>query len=173
MCLIQSLFHSFGAGVLEPKTGIAMHNRGSCFSLLATSNGVLAPGRRPPHTLMPAMVTNGDRLAWVLGTMGGRAQPQILAQVLLRLVRGESADEAVAAPRWVVGGLGVDQINEVAFVETTVTADARQSIHARLPVIDLAANDEATGHAQVVAVTSAGDFAAASDPRSDGRGDVA
>jgi gamma-glutamyltranspeptidase len=172
VCLIQSLFHSFGAGVLEPKTGIALHNRGSCFSLLASSNGVVAPGRRPPHTLMPAMVTNGDRLAWVLGTMGGRAQPQILTQVLLRLVNGESPDEAVAAPRWVVGGLGVDQINEVAYVESTVTVDARQSIEDRLEVIDLSAHDEETGHAQVVAVTAAGDLAAASDPRSDGQGAV-
>jgi gamma-glutamyltranspeptidase/glutathione hydrolase len=145
-----------------------MHNRGSFFSLSPGSVNQLAPGRRPAHTLMPVMVTNGVDLAWVLGTMGGKAQPQILAQVLLRLFAGENAREAVAAPRWVVGGPEVDQVEEIAYLEAPITARARQSIRARLRVADLPRHDETTGHAQVVAVLKDGSLVAASDPRSDG-----
>src|SRR5664280_2724553 len=141
-CLIQSVFHSFGAAVLEPKTGFVMHNRGSFFSLSPDSVNQLAPGRRPAHTLMPVMVTHGADLAWVAGTMGGKAQPQILAQVLLRLFAGENARDAVAAPRWVVGGLEVDQVEEVALLEPAITTKARSSIRARLPIGDLHHHEE-------------------------------
>jgi gamma-glutamyltranspeptidase/glutathione hydrolase len=172
VCLIQSVFHAFGAAILEPATGFVMHNRGSFFSLAPDSVNQISPGRRPAHTLMPAMVTRDSNLAWVVGTMGGKAQPQILVQVLLRLFAGQTPLEAVAAPRWVVGGLEVDQVDEIAYVESPVRTAAREGIQARLPVVDLASHDEATGHAQVVAVLDDGTLAAASDPRSDGRGEV-
>ena len=170
VCLIQSVFHSFGAAILERETGIVMHNRGSFFSLSPDSVNQLAPGRRPAHTLMPVMVTRGANLAWVVGTMGGKAQPQILTQVLLRLFAGESPLDAVAMPRWVIGGLEVDQVNELAYIESTVPTSTRESIRARLSVVDLPGHDEITGHAQVIAVLEDDSFVAASDPRSDGRG---
>ncbi|HUY42349.1 MAG TPA: gamma-glutamyltransferase [Acidimicrobiales bacterium] len=173
VCLIQSVFHSFGAAILEPETGIVMHNRGSFFSLSPDSANQLAPGRRPAHTLMPVMVTRGENLAWVLGTMGGKAQPQILTQVLLRLFAGESPLDAVTMPRWVIGGLEVDQVNELAYIESTVPVSARESIQARLSVVDLPSHDEITGHAQVIAALEDDTFVAASDPRSDGRGETA
>jgi gamma-glutamyltranspeptidase len=172
VCLIQSVFHSFGAAILEPATGIVMHNRGSFFSLSPGSVNVLTPGKRPAHTLMPVMVTKGANLAWVVGTMGGKAQPQILAQVLLRLFAGQEPLEAVTAPRWVVGGLEVDQINEFAFVESPVSTSARQGIEASLSVVELPRHDEMTGHAQAIAVLADGSLVAASDPRSDGRGET-
>jgi len=172
VCLIQSVFHAFGAAILEPATGFVMHNRGSFFSLSPDSVNQLAPDRRPAHTLTPVMVTSGPKLAWVVGTMGGKAQPQILAQVLLRLFAGQTPREAVTAPRWVVGGLEVDQVDEIAYVECPVAASARQSIQARLPVVDLPSHDETTGHAQAVAVLDDGTLVAASDPRSDGRGET-
>ncbi|MFG1704203.1 gamma-glutamyltransferase family protein [Nonomuraea sp. M3C6] len=167
--LIQSLFHSFGSGVLEPSTGILLHNRGSFFSLDPASPNMLAPGKRPAHTLMPVMVTEGDRLAWVTGTMGGKAQPQILTQVLLRLLAGASPAEAVAAPRWVVGGLEVGQPEDTISVE----ADAGPRTVAALattgaPMIELPAGSEWVGHAHVVAMALDGRPVAESDPRSDG-----
>ncbi len=172
VCLIQSVFHAFGAAILEPATGFVMHNRGSFFSLSPDSANRLAPGRRPAHTLTPVMVTGGPNLAWVVGTMGGKAQPQILAQVLLRLFAGQTPREAVAAPRWVIGGLEVDHIDEVAYVERPVATPARQSIKARLSVVDLSTHDETTGHSQAVAILDDGTLVAASDPRSDGRGET-
>jgi gamma-glutamyltranspeptidase/glutathione hydrolase len=94
-------------------------------------------------------------------------------QVLLRLFAGQTPREAVAALRWVVGGLEVDQVDEIAYVESPVAASARQGIQARLPVVDLPSHDETTSHAQAVAVLDDGTLVAASDPRSDGRGETA
>ncbi|MEV2272598.1 gamma-glutamyltransferase family protein [Nonomuraea africana] len=166
--LIQSLFHSFGSGVLDPATGVLLHNRGSFFSLDPASPNVIAPGKRPAHTLMPVMVTRGGRLVWAAGTMGGKAQPQILTQVLTRLFDGAHPASAVAAPRFVVGGLEVGQR------EDTVSAEADHAELAELaatgaPMVTLPSRSEWVGHAQVVA---ADPFAAGSDPRSDGRAAV-
>jgi len=166
--LIQSVFHSFGAGILEPSTGFVMHNRGSFFSLSSDSPNQLLPGRRPAHTLMPVMVTQQGELAWVLGTMGGKAQPQILAQVLLRLFTGEDATSAVWAPRWIVGGLEVDQPSEMVLVESSVNSSVKRILSSQLPLTSLPDHDENVGHAQVIAVLHDKALVAASDPRADG-----
>jgi gamma-glutamyltranspeptidase len=171
VCLIQSLFYGFGAGILHPATGIVLHNRGSLFSLAADSPNCLAPGKRPAHTLMPVMVTTGGRLRWVVGTMGGLAQPQIIAQVLLRLFAGASAPDAVSAPRWVVGGMDLGQPTNVAYVESRLDPAAHNSIQDRMSTTLLGAFDDTTGHTQVVAIDEAGALTAGSDPRSDGRAD--
>lgn len=172
VCLIQSLFHSFGSGILEPSTGVVLHNRGSSFSLSPTSLNVLAGGKRPAHTLMPVMVTTGGELSWVVGTMGGRAQPQILTQVLLRLFDGASPARALGAPRWIVGDPDVDQAKEIAWVEAPITPDVRSAVGRIMSLVEIARHDERTGHAQVVARSGDGVLSAASDPRSDGRGVV-
>jgi gamma-glutamyltranspeptidase/glutathione hydrolase len=171
--LIQSLFHGFGAAVLEPSTGVLMHNRGSFFSLDPGSPNVLAPGKRPAHTLMPVMVTERDRLAWVTGTMGGKAQPQIHTQVLLRLLGGATLAEAVAAPRWVVGGLEVGQPEDTISFETDLCAEAAEALAATgAPLVRLPPGSEWVGHAQV-AMGGDGMPAAESDPRCDGAAVVA
>ena len=87
--LIQSLFYAFGAAILDPETGILVHNRGAFFSLDPDSPNVISGGKRPAHTLMPCAVFEKDRLRAVIGTMGGSSQPQILAEVLLRLRLGD------------------------------------------------------------------------------------
>jgi gamma-glutamyltranspeptidase/glutathione hydrolase len=104
--LIQSNASGFGSWVVEGSTGINLHNRGLGFSLEPGHPAELAPGRRPPHTLSPLLVTNPDgSLRAVVGTMGGDAQPQILLQLLTRLfVHGQSPAAAVNAGRWVLQG---------------------------------------------------------------------
>ncbi len=106
--LIQSNASAWGAHIVEPATRVFLHDRGIGFSLEPGHPAELAPGRRPPHTLAPALVTRSDgSLRAVLGTMGGDSQPQILLQLLARLLRhGEPPGRAVAAPRWVLGGAG-------------------------------------------------------------------
>lgn len=110
--LIQSNGAGFGSWLVEPATGIALHNRGIGFSLEPDHPMELRPGRRPPHTLAPALVTRPEgALAAVLGSAGGDAQPQIVVQLLARLLNsGEPVGDAVAAPRWVVrsGPTGFD-----------------------------------------------------------------
>ncbi|OMQ14465.1 hypothetical protein A7K94_0216435 [Modestobacter sp. VKM Ac-2676] len=168
-CLILSVFHPFGSGLLEPATGIVLHNRGAYFSLDPASSNCLAPGKRPGHTLMPVMVTRGDELAWVVGTMGGKAQPQIHAQVLRALFSGASPEQAVGAPRWVVGGLGAGEPEDLVLVESDVPDAVRGAIADRgYTLQEFPPHSEMLGHAQVVRVDADG-FTAASDPRSDGR----
>ena len=106
--LIQSNAAGFGSLVVEPSTGIFLQNRGIGFSLEAGHPAEYGPGRRPPHTLSPALVTTPDlRLHTVLGTQGGDSQPQILLQLLARLLAaGQSAGQAMSAPRWVLSGRG-------------------------------------------------------------------
>jgi gamma-glutamyltranspeptidase/glutathione hydrolase len=163
--LIQSLFHSFGAGLLEPSTGMVMHNRGAFFSLDPASPNVIAPGKRPAHTLMPVMVTQDGRLAWSMGTMGGKAQPQILTQVLLRLLAGERPADAVAAPRWVVGGMEAGQPEDTISLETDLSPRIITALTATgAPLVPLPPASEWVGHAQV----AGGAMAAGSDPRCDG-----
>ena len=102
--LIQSNASGFGALIVEPATGIFLHNRGLGFNLEPGNPAEYGPRRRPPHTLSPALVTTSDgSLRMVLGTMGGDAQPQILLQLVARLLgAGESAGDAIAAGRWVL-----------------------------------------------------------------------
>jgi gamma-glutamyltranspeptidase/glutathione hydrolase len=100
-----------GYGSLLGVNGIFLHDRGQGFSLEPGHPAEYGPGRRPPHTLSPAMVTNPDgSLHTVLGTMGGDTQPQILLQLLARLVAGQSASAAVDAPRWVLRGTDPDSM---------------------------------------------------------------
>jgi gamma-glutamyltranspeptidase/glutathione hydrolase len=96
--LIQSVYHAFGSGLIDPATGILFHNRGTRFSLDDASPNVIAPRKRPAHTLMPVMTTHQGAPRHVLATMGGQGQPQILAQVLLRALGGAGAEAAVSAP---------------------------------------------------------------------------
>ena len=106
--LIQSNASGFGCHVAVPGTGILLHNRGIGFSLEPGHPAEYGPGRRPPHTLSPALVTRADgSLRAVLGTMGGDTQPQIVLQLLARLlVAGVTPGEAVGAPRWVLSTPG-------------------------------------------------------------------
>ncbi|CAM5763704.1 gamma-glutamyltranspeptidase [Labrys miyagiensis] len=98
---IQSIFWDFGSGTVLPKTGLLMQNRGMAFSLDPRSLRALAPGRLPFHTLNPAMAHFSDGRLMPFGTMGGDAQPQILAQVFSRYRLGEGVADAIDAPRFV------------------------------------------------------------------------
>lgn len=103
--LIQSNAAGFGSWMVEPRTQIPLHNRGLGFSLAPGHLAEIAPGARPPHTLSPLMILGPGLMRGPLGTMGGDAQPQILLQILLRMLHlGEDPDTAVNAPRWVLKG---------------------------------------------------------------------
>jgi gamma-glutamyltranspeptidase/glutathione hydrolase len=84
--LIQSLFESFGSAVVPPGTGIALQNRGSLFVLDPRHPNRLGPGKRPLHTLIPAMVLRDGVPFLSFGVMGGDLQPQGHVQVILNLL---------------------------------------------------------------------------------------
>jgi gamma-glutamyltranspeptidase / glutathione hydrolase len=101
--LTQSNALDFGSHLVEPSTGVFLHNRGVGFSLDEGHPAEVAPGRRPPHTLSPMLVTGPGSsltLTHLVGAMGGDAQPQIISQLLARLLHsGQDPATAIAAPR--------------------------------------------------------------------------
>jgi gamma-glutamyltranspeptidase/glutathione hydrolase len=160
--LIQSVYHAFGSGLIDPATGILFHNRGTGFSLDDASPNVIAPRKRPAHTLMPVMTTYRGTPRHVLATMGGQGQPQILTQVLLRALGGAGAEAAVSDPRAVVG-LQVD-----GGTADSVTAEANLRAVARASI-----GRAGLGQTNVVFADGSGSMTAASDPRADGAAVVA
>jgi gamma-glutamyltranspeptidase len=101
---IQSIFWEFGSGCVLPKTGVLMQNRGASFSLDPKATNPLAPGRRPFHTLNPAIATLKDGRVMAYGTMGGDGQPQTQAMVFSRHVLfGQPLEQALDQPRWLLG----------------------------------------------------------------------
>jgi gamma-glutamyltranspeptidase/glutathione hydrolase len=172
--LIQSVYYAFGSGLIDPGTGILFHNRGVSFALDDESPNVIAPRKRPLHTLMPVMTLDGGAPRHILATMGGQGQPQILTQVLLRTLGGATAQEAVAAPRAVVGLQSDGATADAVTVEADLHAAATASIvRSGLTPIEVAPRAEAVGHANVVFTDAEGLMTAASDPRSDGAAVVA
>ena len=172
--LIQSNASGFGSWIVEPTTGINLHNRGLGFSLERGHPAELGPGRRPPHTLLPALARRDGRLAAVLGTMGGDGQPQIVAQIAARLFgHGDSPAGAVAAPRWVLRGpaTGFDTWTAptppTVLIEEGAPAAWITGLTSRDHDVAVApAFDSSFGHAHVIVAEPDGTFASAADPRS-------
>ena len=165
--LINSVYWGFGAHILEPETGIVFQNRGTSFSLDPASPNAFAPRKRPSHTLMPVMVLRGDELVCVPATMGGSAQPQIHAQLLLRQLRGATPHEATHAPRWMVDEVRGDGPARVT-AEADLPPETIASIRATgFEIETVPPYTEDLGHSNVIRIDPDG-YAAASDPRSDG-----
>ena len=168
--LTQSNAAGWGCHLVVPGTGIFLQNRGIGFSLEPGHPAELAPGGRPVHTLSPALVTGGSGLAGVLGTMGGDVQPQVLLQLLVRMLRhGQPPGEAVSAPRWTLGGGGFDTWSGQGPQTTTVEFDAPASwsdgLTARGHRVVRSPPGANAGHAQVIMVGDDGMLAGAADPR--------
>ena len=107
--LIQSLYESFGSGIAVPGTGMLLHNRGNGFTLREDHPNRPQGGKRPYHTIIPAMLGDDGGFRGSLGIVGGFMQPQGQLQILRNVVdRGMSAQEALDAPRLrVLGGRSV------------------------------------------------------------------
>jgi gamma-glutamyltranspeptidase/glutathione hydrolase len=173
--LIQSNASNFGSWLVEPTTQINLHNRGLGFSVVEGHRAELAPGRRPPHTLSPAMATHPDgSLAAVFGTMGGDAQPQILLQVATRLFHHQqSPAAAIDAGRWALQGpvTGFDTWTSPEGPHLLVEGQAPEDWVPRLRALGHDAwpsppFDSAFGHAHAIIVESgSGMLAGAADPR--------
>ncbi len=162
---INSLFDTFGSGVVVPGTGFALQNRGAGFTLEPDHPNTVAPGKRPFHTIIPAFVTRptpaGEEPWLSFGVMGGSMQPQGHVQVLLNLlVFGMDIQQAIDAPRFRhLNGLRVA-------VESPISDEVRAALRAKGHEIA----DESRvsfGGAQAVRRLERG-WVAGSDPRKDG-----
>ncbi len=100
---IQSVYWEYGSGCVLEKTGVLWQNRGVSFSLLEGAVNPLTPGRKPFHTLNPALAVFDDGRVMSYGAMGGDGQPQFQAQIFTRYRFGQNPATAVDAPRWLYG----------------------------------------------------------------------
>ena len=98
---INSIYHSFGAGIACPKTGILLHSRGACFSAEPGHPNCIGPGKRPMHTIIPGMVRREGKVVMPFGVMGADYQPMGHVQVLVNmLTHGMDIQEALDYPRF-------------------------------------------------------------------------
>lgn len=166
---IQSIYHEFGSGVVLRESGVNWQNRGCSFSLDERALNVLKPGRKPFHTLNPAMALLEDGRTMVYGNMGGDGQPQSQSAVFTRTVLfGMDPQAAVSAPRWLLGrtwGNASDTLKLESRFPSAVVDELRRRGH---EVEMLADYDEAVGHAGAIVRSRDGMLEGGSDPRSDG-----
>ncbi|HLX27439.1 MAG TPA: gamma-glutamyltransferase [Casimicrobiaceae bacterium] len=166
---IQSLYHEYGAGVVLRESGINWQNRGCSFSLDERALNVLEPGRKPFHTLNPALSLLSDGTTLVYGNMGGDGQPQTQSAVFTRCaIFGMNPQAAVAAPRWLLGrtwGETSDTLKIESRFDPAVIAELRERGH---DVEVLGPYDEIVGHASAIVRDASGVLRGGSDPRSDG-----
>ncbi len=166
---IQSIYWEFGSGVVLPETGITWQNRGASFSLDPSALNPLAPGRKPFHTLNPAMAKFDDGSVLSYGTMGGEGQPQTQAAVFNRIVRfGQPVQQAITAPRWLLGRTwGSDSTN--LKIEDRFTAEVISALRQAGQDVEVVESfSDLMGHAGALLRRPNGMIEAGFDPRSDG-----
>ncbi len=164
---IQSNFMGFGSGCVEPQFGISLQNRGHGFSLQQDSPNLVAPGKRPFHTIIPAFLTRNGEPVMSFGVMGANMQPQGHLQSLVRMLDYRQNPQAACdAPRWRFNaGL---KINVEAAMKSE-TIEGLAALGHRIEVISDSYQDFGAGQF----IWRAGDpavegYVAASDARRDG-----
>ncbi len=167
---IQSLYWEFGSGLVLPRTGLLMQNRGASFSLEAGALNLLAPGRLPFHTLNPALAVLGNGRIMAYGCMGGDGQPQTQSALFTRHVNfRQPLADAIDRPRWVLGHTWGNP-------RTTLRLEPRFDGHL-IEALGAAGHDvevldepysDVMGHAGAVVLHANGACEGAHDPRADG-----
>ena len=163
---INSLFDSFGSGIVAGDTGIVLQNRGSSFSLDRAHPNHLEPGKRPFHTIIPAMVFKDNKLFMSFGVMGGGIQPQGHVQVLVNIIDlGMGLQQAIDAPRYrYMSGRGVLLEDEIP---ATVIDRLIALGHVRASPPGVLRSSMGGGQAIMIDPVN-GTLMGASDPRKDG-----
>jgi oxamate amidohydrolase len=166
---IQSLYHEFGSGIVLAQTGINWQNRGCSFALDEGALNVLRPGRKPFHTLNPALAAIGDGRTMVYGTMGGDGQPQTQAAIFTRHVHmGVGLQESVSAPRWLLGRTW-GNMPETLKLEGRFADGVVEELRGRGHEVEVVGDfDEVVGHAGALVRHGTGLLEGGYDPRSDG-----
>ena len=164
---IQSTYWEYGSGCLLPRTGVLMQNRGISFSLDPRATNPLSPGRKPFHTLNPALAAFDDGRVMPYGTMGGDGQPQVQAQLFTRVNFGMGLAEALDAPRFVLGRTWGAASTRLAMEEAFDPSIVRALEKAGHDVA-VQPRSDAFGHAGALMRDVKGRVDAAHDPRADG-----
>ena len=167
---IQSNYMGFGSGCVEPEFGVSLQNRGHAFSVQAQGlnpANLVAPGKRPFHTIIPAFLTRDGQPVMSYGVMGANMQPQGHMQTLVRMLDyQQNPQTACDAPRWRYNaGLEIN-------VESSLRADTAQGLQARGHRVEVI-NDSYQDFGAGQFIWRAGDpkvqgYVIASDARRDG-----
>jgi gamma-glutamyltranspeptidase/glutathione hydrolase len=158
---INSLFESFGSGLVAGDTGIVLHNRGALFDLDPKHPNAVAPRKRPFHTLIPGMVLKSGKPFFSFGVMGGDNQPQGHVQALINLIDfNMDVQQAGEAPRFRHSG-------EEVLLESAFDADVRSGLTAKGHHI-AGALDAWGGYQGIIIDPKTGVLMGGSDPRKDG-----
>ncbi len=170
---IQSIYWEFGSGVILPSTGVTWQNRGTSFSLDESHHNCLKPGRRPFHTIQPALGLLKDGRVMPYGTMGGEGQPQTQAMVFSRYVLGGCGlQQSITAPRWLLGKTWGSDVTNLR-IENRFSPEVYDQLkNAGHDVEVIGEFDEVMGHAGALVRHPDGLIEGASDPRSDGAASV-
>lgn len=168
--LIQSLYMNFGSGIMAEGTGIFLHNRGAYFNTIEDHPNCFGGGKRPVHTLSPAMIFQDGKPKLVHGTMGADGQPQTQMQLIHNIFeRGMSVQQALDAPRWLHGRINVEETTDAVRVESrmdpALIADLEKRGHDVKPI---GAFENLMGHAHAIFIDyENGTLAGGADPRAD------
>jgi gamma-glutamyltranspeptidase / glutathione hydrolase len=158
--LIQSNYMGFGSHVVVPGTGFTLQNRGAGFSLDEHHPNVVAPGKRPYHTIIPGFLTRDGAPVGPFGVMGGHMQPQGHVQVVLSTVDdGLDPQAALDRPRW-YWHTGTEVHLEPGLAE--FVDPLRERGH------DVTLSAEGFGYGQAIWRLPEGGYVAGSEPRADG-----
>jgi gamma-glutamyltranspeptidase/glutathione hydrolase len=164
--LIQSLYESFGSGVMVEGMGFHLQNRGALFEIDPAHPNALAPRKRPFHTIIPGFMEKGS-LHMGFGIMGGLNQPQAHAQFVSDVVDfGMNIQQALEAPRFTKQTFGGCDVQIESRVEPTVLEALTQMGH-RLKVLGKYSGQMGGGQA-VIHDSATGVNYGASSPRKDG-----
>jgi oxamate amidohydrolase len=167
---IQSLYWEFGSGCVLPRTGVLMQNRGASFSLALDTTNPLEPGRRPFHTLNPALAALSDGRVMAYGAMGGDGQPQSQAALFTRhvLFRQDLAT-AIDRPRWLLGRTWGTAHTSLR-VESRFDGNLLDRLAGAGHDVDVLPEpySDFMGHAGAVVIHPDGMLEGAHDPRADG-----
>ena len=158
---INSIYESFGSGLVPSDTGVLLQNRGKSFSLDINHPNCLEPSKRPMHTIIPGMVFNNSKLLMSYGVMGGDYQPMGHADVTSCILdHNLSLQAALDKPRYL-------PINNVVEIEEVISRDLQRAL--KLNGHNLKNAIHPHGGGQIISIDwEKGMLSGASDPRKDG-----
>jgi gamma-glutamyltranspeptidase / glutathione hydrolase len=164
--LIQSNYMGFGSHIVVPGTGFNLHNRGAGFSLDPAHPNVVAPGKRPFHTIIPGFLTRDGAPVGPFGVMGGHMQPQGHLQLVAATADGLHPQAALDAPRW-YWHKGREVLVEPGFLAFDEGAAAIEGLRRRGHEVSVVDDPGVFGYGQAIWRTEHG-YVAGSEPRADG-----